>query len=96
MGALSRLAACTLPCSCSLQSAALYPSFWLTESLGISVGAQALEEDEQIKSDEYSDVMSKQMGSVLSYRHENGINFADILDDLMVGSCLQTPEDVDR
>ena len=55
-----------------------------------------MEEDDQAKSDEYSDVMSQQMGSVLSYRHENGINFADILDDLMVGSCLQTPEDVDR
>ena len=66
------------------------------ESLGISAGAQAISEDEEAKSDEYSDVMSQQMGSVLSYRHENGINYADIIDDLMVGSCLQTPEDVDR
>jgi hypothetical protein len=36
------------------------------------------------------------MGGSLSYRHEDGINFAEILDDLMVGSCLQIPEDVDR
>lgn len=71
-------------------------SVCLTESLGISAGSQAVEEGEQAKSDEYSDVMSQQMGSALSYRHEKGINFADILDDLMVGSCLQTPEDVDR
>lgn len=69
---------------------------WLTEFLGISAGSQSVEEGEQEKSDEYSDVMSQQMGSALSYRHEKGINFADILDNLMVGSCLQTPEDVDR
>lgn len=59
-------------------------------------GTQAVEEDEEAKSDEYSDVMQQRMGGSLSYRHEDGINFADILDDLMVGSCLQTPEDVDR
>ena len=40
--------------------------------------------------------MQQRMGSSLTYRHEEGINFADILDDLMVGSCLQTAEDVDR
>ena len=59
-------------------------------------GTQAVEEDEEPKSDEYTDVMQQRMGGSLSYRHEDGINFADILDDLMVGSCLQTPEDVDR
>jgi len=64
--------------------------------LGISAGAQALEKDEDAKSDEYSDVMQQRMGSSLTYRHEDGINFADILNDLMVGSCLQTAEDVDR
>ena len=64
--------------------------------LGISAGAQALEKDEDAKSDEYSDVMQQRMGSSLSYRHEDGINFADILNDLMVGSCLQTADDVDR
>ncbi len=64
--------------------------------LGISAGAQALEKDEDAKSDEYSDVMQQRMGSSLTYRHEDGINFADILNDLMVGSCLQTADDVDR
>ncbi len=36
------------------------------------------------------------MGSTLTYRHEKGMNFAHVLDDLIVGSCLQTPEDLDR
>ena len=95
---------CSVTVSCMHSSFALatckarhfIASVCLTESLGISAGEQALDEGEQAKSDEYSDVMSQQMGSALSYRHEKGINFADILDDLMVGSCLQTPEDVDR
>ena len=65
------------------------------ESLGAPSGAQAVE-GETAKSDEYSDVMQQRMGSSLTYRHEEGINFANILDDLMVGSCLQTTEDVDR
>jgi len=43
-----------------------------------------------------TDVMQQRMGSSLTYRHEDGINYAIILDDLMVGSCLQTPADVDR
>ena len=37
------------------------------------------------------------MGSaVLTYRHEDGTNFCRILDDLIVGSCLQRVEDLDR
>eukprot|EP00887_Chlorella_sp_A99_P006117 scaffold22.g6117.t1 len=58
--------------------------------------APAAAEDEAKKSEEYSDVMSKRMGAVLTYRHEDGMNYTRILDDLIVGSCLQTPEDVDR
>ncbi|KAL6750276.1 protein-tyrosine phosphatase-like protein [Haematococcus lacustris] len=36
------------------------------------------------------------MGTSLSYRHELGIDYNRILPDLIVGSCLQTAEDVDR
>ena len=36
------------------------------------------------------------MGGVLTYRHEDGMSFDEILDDLIVGSCPQTPEDIDR
>ena len=52
-------------------------------------------ETEHQKSEEYSDVMSKRMGAVLTYRHEDGMNYNRILDDLIVGSCLQTSDDVD-
>ena len=47
-------------------------------------------------SDEYSQEMQQRMGGVLTYCHEDGMNYNDILDDLIVGSCPQTPEDVDR
>lgn len=41
--------------------------------------------------------MQKKMGlASLEYRHENGMNFAHILDDLIIGSCPQSQEDVDR
>jgi hypothetical protein len=40
--------------------------------------------------------MQEKMGSVLTYRHEDGMNFAHVLDDLIVGSCLQTSQDLDR
>jgi hypothetical protein len=36
------------------------------------------------------------MGTTLTYRHEDGINWTDILPDLIIGSCLQTPADADR
>ncbi|MEW5308603.1 MAG: hypothetical protein WDW38_000548 [Sanguina aurantia] len=48
------------------------------------------------KSEEYSEVMSERMGATLTYRHERGLDFNRILPDLIVGSCLQTPADVDR
>ena len=47
-------------------------------------------------SEAYTDVMRERMGSaVLTYRHEDGMNYSRILDDLIVGSCLQTPADLD-
>jgi hypothetical protein len=48
------------------------------------------------KSGEYSKDMQAKMGTTLTYRHELGINWDRITPDLIVGSCLQTPEDVDR
>ena len=47
-------------------------------------------------SDEYSQEMQQRMGGVLTYRHEGGMNYNTILDDLIVGSCPQQAQDVDR
>ncbi|KAH1038171.1 hypothetical protein J1N35_039914 [Gossypium stocksii] len=48
------------------------------------------------KSETYSHDMTEAMGAVLTYRHELGMNYNFIRPDLIVGSCLQTPEDVDK
>ncbi|KAK9911552.1 hypothetical protein M0R45_035451 [Rubus argutus] len=48
------------------------------------------------KSDIYSNTMTEAMGAVLTYRHELGMNYTFIRPDLIVGSCLQTPKDVDK
>ncbi|KAI3520393.1 hypothetical protein L1887_09787 [Cichorium endivia] len=56
-------------------------------------GATAKEEE---KSDVYSTNMTEAMGAVLTYRHELGMNYNFIRPDLIVGSCLQTPADVDK
>ncbi|KAK1396550.1 Phosphoglucan phosphatase DSP4, amyloplastic [Heracleum sosnowskyi] len=56
-------------------------------------GAKVVEEE---KSDEYSNNMTEAMGAVLTYRHELGMNYNFIRPDLIVGSCLQTPADVDK
>ncbi|KAG2491413.1 hypothetical protein HYH03_010202 [Edaphochlamys debaryana] len=50
---------------------------------------------EEKKSEEYSEVMQKKMGTTLTYRHEDGLNYNRIMPDIIVGSCLQTPADVD-
>uniref|UniRef100_A0A0D3BYK3 Dual specificity protein phosphatase 4 n=1 Tax=Brassica oleracea var. oleracea TaxID=109376 RepID=A0A0D3BYK3_BRAOL len=52
--------------------------------------------EEEEKSDEYSQDMTQAMGAVLTYRHELGMNYSFVRPDLIVGSCLQTPEDVDK
>ncbi|XP_009796924.1 phosphoglucan phosphatase DSP4, amyloplastic isoform X1 [Nicotiana tabacum] len=53
-------------------------------------------EKDAVKSDTYSNDMTAAMGAVLTYRHELGMNYNFIRPDLIVGSCLQTPEDVDK
>ncbi|CAK9161149.1 unnamed protein product [Ilex paraguariensis] len=55
-------------------------------------GAKVKEE----KSEIYSHDMTQAMGAVLTYRHELGMNYNFIRSDLIVGSCLQTPGDVDK
>lgn len=46
---------------------------------------------------EYSEVMKKKMGSSLTYRHQDGMNYSPPLwGKIIVGSCLQTAEDVDK
>jgi protein-tyrosine phosphatase len=64
-----------------------------------AVAAAAASDDENIteaKSNDYSKDMQAKMGTTLTYRHELGINWDTITPDLIVGSCLQTPADVDR
>lgn len=53
-------------------------------------------EAEEAKSEEYTSEMQKKMGTGLTYRHEDGMNWDYIMPDLIVGSCLQCPDDVDR
>jgi hypothetical protein len=48
------------------------------------------------KSAEYTQEMQAKMGTSLTYRHEAGLDYNRVLPDLIVGSCLQTPADVDR
>ncbi|KAK9061310.1 hypothetical protein SSX86_018490 [Deinandra increscens subsp. villosa] len=48
------------------------------------------------KSDVYSTNMTEAVGAVLTYRHELGMNYNFIRPDIIVGSCLQTPADVDK
>lgn len=48
-------------------------------------------------SEEYTKDMQEKMGDrILTYDHSAGMNYAHILDDVIVGSCLQTPDDADR
>ena len=52
-------------------------------------------DDNDDLSESYTNVMQERMGAPLVYRHEDGMNYTRILDDLIVGSCLQTEDDVD-
>lgn len=48
------------------------------------------------KSDTYSHNMTEAMGAVLTYKHHLGMNYDFIRPDLIVGSCLQSAEDVNK
>ena len=62
--------------------------------LGQQDGGDVRDDDDL--SETYSKVMQERMGSPLTYRHEDGMNYTRIMDDLIVGSCLQTERDVDQ
>ncbi|KAJ9545658.1 hypothetical protein OSB04_025365 [Centaurea solstitialis] len=66
-----------------------------TPSSTSSIDKEDAKESEE-KSDVYSTNMTEAMGAVLTYRHELGMNYDFITPDLIVGSCLQTPADVDK
>ncbi|KAL9224832.1 hypothetical protein vseg_000829 [Gypsophila vaccaria] len=63
---------------------------------GSKSSSEMSETVEEEKSDVYSSTMTEAMGASLTYRHELGINYNFIRPDLIVGSCLQSPEDVDK
>ncbi|CAI9302978.1 unnamed protein product [Lactuca saligna] len=67
----------------------------VTPSSSTSIDMEGAKESEE-KSDVYSNNMTEAMGAVLTYRHELGMNYDFITPDLIVGSCLQTREDVDK
>lgn len=47
------------------------------------------------KSAAYSETMKSKMGSSLEYKHEHGMNYAQPLHKIIIGSCLQHAKDVD-
>jgi len=48
-------------------------------------------------SDSYTAEMQEKMeDDSLVYRHDKGMNYAYLTDDVIIGSCLQTPSDVDK
>ncbi|KAK1261213.1 hypothetical protein QJS04_geneDACA002163 [Acorus gramineus] len=53
-------------------------------------------EVQEEKSEIYSINMTQAVGTVLTYQHELGMNYNFIRPDIIVGSCLQTPADVDK
>ncbi|KAG1664254.1 hypothetical protein FOA52_003508 [Chlamydomonas sp. UWO 241] len=59
-----------------------------------AVGGDGSEQSE--KSLRYSKDMQARMGTQDSYQHELGLNYNRILDDLIVGSCLQEADDVNH
>ena len=63
---------------------------------GARAGAGGGEGAGKGKSEDYSESMQTAMGSSLTYDHSRGMNFTRILPELIVGSCLQTPADLDR
>ncbi|XP_024020564.1 phosphoglucan phosphatase DSP4, amyloplastic isoform X2 [Morus notabilis] len=75
------------------QSMAIKATSGSTSKAQIGGGEVDLKEE---KSEVYSNNMTEAMGAVLTYKHELGMNYNFIRPDLIVGSCLQTPDDVDK
>lgn len=74
----------------------MVPVLASTKAVQAQEAASADQDVEEGLSDEYSQEMQQRMGGVLTYRHEDGMNYNGILDDLIVGSCPQNATDVDR
>ncbi|GFZ11153.1 dual specificity protein phosphatase (DsPTP1) family protein [Actinidia rufa] len=68
----------------------------IVKAVSGSTSSAEMSNAEEEKSETYSSNMTEAMGAVLTYRHELGMNYNFIRPDLIVGSCLQTPEDVDK
>ncbi|KAK4578615.1 hypothetical protein RGQ29_028634 [Quercus rubra] len=89
------------PCSVNtlgvMSNVNLHRSMAVKAILGPTSSAETSDANvEEEKSETYSSNMTEAMGAVLTYRHELGMNYNFIRPDLIVGSCLQTPEDVDK
>ncbi|KAK3228381.1 hypothetical protein Dsin_000262 [Dipteronia sinensis] len=89
--------------SCSFNTLRMMNSVDLNTSMTVKAISSSMSskemsdpEVEEEKSEVYSTTMTEAMGAVLTYRHELGMNYNFIRPDLIVGSCLQTPEDVDK
>jgi len=52
--------------------------------------------DSEAKSLRYSKEMQAKMGTQDTYQHELGLNYNRVIEDVIVGSCLQEAEDVDH
>ncbi|KAH7547812.1 hypothetical protein JRO89_XS14G0019400 [Xanthoceras sorbifolium] len=91
------------PSSCSFNALRMINSVDLHTSMALkaisgSMSSKEMSDSEvkEEKSEIYSTNMTQAMGAVLTYRHEIGMNYNFIRPDLIVGSCLQTPADVDK
>ncbi|OMP07014.1 hypothetical protein COLO4_07701 [Corchorus olitorius] len=91
------------PFSCSINMMGGMNSSDIPRSMAVkaisgstSSAEKSSSDKEEEKSEIYSHNMTEAMGAVLTYRHELGMNYNFIRPDLIVGSCLQTPEDVDK
>lgn len=79
------------------RASSVHRSKW--RPLQVTAAGEATEEKKEeigVKTEEYSATMQQAMGTSLEYRHELGMNYAHVLPDLIVGSCLQTPADADK
>lgn len=52
-------------------------------------------DDDIANSAAYTETMKAKMGTTLGYNHEDGMNYSPPLHRIIVGSCVQTPADVD-
>ncbi|PSR98055.1 Phosphoglucan phosphatase DSP4 [Actinidia chinensis var. chinensis] len=90
----SRNPSCSVISSLGMMNATDFPR--IVKAVSGSTSSAEMSNAEEEKSETYSSNMTEAMGAVLTYRHELGMNYNFIRPDLIVGSCLQTPEDVDK